>query len=233
MAQKFACEVTEVQDHGQHVYSVYLHPASPAPRFLAGQFLHLALDTYEPGDYWPDSRVFSIASPPAQRSLLRITYAVKGVFTSRMEVELGQGRQVWVKMPYGEFTIAGTDVCLIAGGTGVTAFAAFLSELPPDHPHQVTLFYGARDPDLLLYRPLVEEAAARCPQLKATFMAEQQAGADCLPGRLSAECVLDSLPDPLGVTYYLSGPPEMLRVFTLGLRQHGVPQNHIRMDAWE
>src|SRR5512137_1921961 len=107
MPQKLRCEVSEVIDHGERVYSVLLAPEKPAPRFLPGQFLHLALDPFRPGDFWPDSRVFSIANSPAERDRLRITYAVKGAFTARMEAELAAGREAWVKLPYGEFTIAG------------------------------------------------------------------------------------------------------------------------------
>ena len=153
MPQRIACRVVEVVQHGDRVYSVLLHPATPAPRFLPGQFLHLALDGFQPGDFWPDSRVFSIASPPSDRELLRITYAVKGRYTTRMETELHPEREVWIKLPYGEFIVdREKDVCLLAGGTGMTAFTAFLGELPAGHKHQVELFYGARRPELLIYR---------------------------------------------------------------------------------
>ena len=131
MPQKLRCEVLNVVDHGERVYSVFLKPDSPSPRFRGGQFLHLALDPYTPGDFWPESRVFSIASAPGDRNLLRITYAVKGQFTSRMEAELCPGREVWIKLPYGEFTVnPESNACLLAGGTGITAFTAFLSGLP-------------------------------------------------------------------------------------------------------
>ena len=59
MPQKLRCEVAEVLNHGEGVYSVFLKVDSPAPRFLPGQFLHLALDEYKPGDFWPDSHTFS------------------------------------------------------------------------------------------------------------------------------------------------------------------------------
>ena len=64
--------------HGERVYTLALRPERPVPRFRAGQFLHLALDPYDPTGFWPESRVFSIASPPAQRDSVRITYAVHG-----------------------------------------------------------------------------------------------------------------------------------------------------------
>ncbi len=235
MPLKIPCKVAGIMDHGEHVYSVFLKPENPAPRFLPGQFLHLALEKYSPGDFWPDSRSFSIASAPVERQLLRITYAVKGQFTGRMEAELCLGRKVWVKMPYGEFIVNGDkDVCLLAGGTGITAFTAFLAGLPAEHPHEVHLFYGVRRPDMLIYRPLVEATQQRCARLQVRFLAEEQArGTDCLPGRIDAAAIFESVPDPLLLIYYLAGPPEMIRVLTSDLVQRGVTPGWIIADAWE
>jgi ferredoxin-NADP reductase len=234
MPLKLRCQVTEILNHGEKVYSAFLKPEKPAPRFLPGQFLHLALDDYSPGDFWPDSRPFSIASTPEDRHLLRITYAVKGLFTQRMESELHPGRQVWIKMPYGEFIVgANDDVCLLAGGTGITAFTAFLGALSPDYPHSVCLFYGARCPDLLIYRSLVETARKSCSNLKVWFLVEQDAkGNDYVLGRIDAPTVYNSLPDPLSCTYYLAGPPAMISDLTVGLVQYGVAPNRIIADAW-
>ena len=233
MPQKILSRVKEVVNHGERVYSIFLIPVSPIPRFLPGQFLHLALDPYIPGDFWPESRVFSIASAPSERHLLRLTYAVKGQFTSRMEAELCPGHEVWLKLPYGEFTIdTSSDACLLAGGTGITAFTAFLAGLPADYPHHVHLFYGARRPELLIYRSLAESAAERCPNLRNVFLAEQ-ASIDCQPGRIDPDIVWKNLPNPLVYIYYLAGPPEMLRVLTHELHEHGVAANHLVTDAWE
>ena len=115
VAQKLACQVERIIHHGGHVYTVDLGPERPAPRFRPGQFLHLALDAYDPSGFWPESRVFSIASSPMQRDRLRITYSVQGRFTARMEKELAEGQWVWIKLPYGEFVVEDTrDVVLFA-----------------------------------------------------------------------------------------------------------------------
>jgi methane monooxygenase component C len=235
MPRKLKCDVTEILDHGERVYSVFLEPEDLAPHFLPGQFLHLALDNYIPGDFWPDSRPFSIASDPADRRQLRITYAVKGQFTRRMEAELRPGRIVWVKMPYGEFVIKGDkEVCLLAGGTGVTAFTAFLAGLFAEHRDCIHLFYGARLPDLLIYRSLIETAAKRCPSLKVHFLVEEGSeGTNCLPGRIETDAVLASISNPLTLTYYLAGPPGMVHSLTSGLSQRGIPSSRIIADAWE
>ena len=152
-----------------------------------------------------------------------------------MEQELQAGSQVWVKMPYGDFTIpAKQNVCLMAGGTGVTAFTAFLAGLSANCPQHVHLFYGARHPDLLIYRPQIKAAALCCPGLHVHYFVEQDfSGTDCRPGRIEAETVFGSVPEPLSLCYYLAGPPGMIQGITSGLSQRGVPPKHIIADAWE
>jgi ferredoxin-NADP reductase len=235
MPQKLRCEVEEVIPHGERVYSLILRPERPVMRFLPGQFLHLTIEDYQAGDFWPDSRVFSIASSPAERDHLRITYAVKGNFTSRMEAELHPGRAVWVKLPYGDFIITPErEVCILAGGTGITAFTAFISGLGADYPDRVSLFYGARRPDLLIYRSLVETVARGCPNLQAHFLVEEEyEGTDCLQGRIEARRVWEFLLAPLKVHYYLSGPPDMLHALRAELHGRNVPASQIHIDAWE
>ena len=233
MPQKLRCKVVDVINHGEHAYSVSLKPDSLAPRFSAGQFLHLALDAYQPGDFWPESRPFSIASSPVDRSLLTITYAVKGQFTTRMEAEIRPGRDVWIKLPYGEFTIStDRDSCLLAGGTGVTAFTAFLGGLTPDYRRSVYAFYGARKPELLIYRPMIEAAAKRCTNLKTYFLIEEEEIPDSVKGRINLDIVWQSIPTPLSITYYLSGPPVMLKTLSEALQNCGIPPAQIVIDAW-
>ncbi len=223
MPQKLRCRVSEILNHGDRVYSIFLKPEDLVPRFYPGQFLHLALDAYAPGDFWPDSRSFSIASSPADRQRLRITYAVKGQFTGRMEAELHPGREIWVKMPYGEFIVdPGQDVCLLAGGTGVTAFTAFLSGLSGEHRHQIYLFYGARCPGLLIYRSLIETSQAQHPDLHVWYLAEQDVGDDdCIEGRINSAIIFRSIPHPRSIIYYLAGPPDMVNDLTSGLGKLG------------
>jgi len=237
-AQKLRCQVTRLVDHGEHVYTVDLRPERPAPRFRPGQFLHLALDEYDPSGFWPESRVFSIASAPAQRDLLRISYSVRGRFTTRMERELAEGSRVWVKLPYGEFVVQdNSDVVLFAGGTGITAFTAFLDSLTPTFGHSVFLAYGARRSTLLIYKEMLDQRAAELPQFQRHYFVERpdaesaQLGAS--EGRPVVAAVWSALPNSTAATFYLSGPPPMLKAFALDLQARGVGSEAIRTDAWE
>lgn len=232
--QKIRCTLTQIIDHGDHVYSLFLSPERRLPRFLPGQFLHLALDEYQPGDFWPDSRVFSIASSPLD-PILRITYAVKGAFTARMEAELTLDRQVWVKMPFGEFMISNdSPICLLAGGTGITAFTAFLTGLQAPYPYPVYLFYGARSQDLLIYRHQLNAVRILCPNFHFWCLTEQKSSlADDRVGRIDLETVWEKCPHTSNLNYYLSGPPLMLSTLTAGLQAKNIPSDQIHTDAWE
>jgi ferredoxin-NADP reductase len=228
VVRKIACVVRDVTDHGERVYTVELRPSAAVTRFRPGQFLHLALDAYAPGGFWPESRVFSIASSPRERDRLSITYAVKGAFTTRMERELAPGGRVWVKLPYGEFVVdPGTDAVLFAGGTGVTAFTAFLQSLQPGQATRVLLFYGARKPDLFVYGSLVEACALDVPSLAYRLVCEET------DGRLRVDAAWPAIEALHNPVFYLSGPPQMLAALTAQLREHGVSPDNIRTDAWE
>jgi ferredoxin-NADP reductase len=228
VVRRIACTVQRVIDHGERVYSVELAPSLPVPRFRPGQFLHLALDAADRDGFWPESRVFSIASSPDERDRLAITYAVKGPFTSRMERELAPGGPAWVKLPYGEFFVDPTrDAVLFAGGTGVTAFTAFVGSLTSDHDRRVQLYYGARTGDLFVYGDLALDRAREIPALTSELINQET------DGRLSVDRAwptISTLDSPL---FYLSGPPVMIRALWSQLRAHGVADHDIRTDEWE
>ena len=61
----------------------------------------------------------------------------------------------------------------------------------------ITLAYGARTPDLLIYRDVVERCARRAPSLSVMYFAEDARDAPgCLPGRVSVDAVWPDRPAP-------------------------------------
>jgi len=236
VSQKLRCSVERVVAHGERVYTLALRPERRAPVFRAGQFLHLALDPYDPSGFWPDSRVFSIASSPDERDTIRLTYAVHGPFTQRMEREAVEGSQIWIKMPYGEFVVdSRRDIVLLAGGTGVTAFTAFLEDPHPVGEQSITLAYGARTAPLLIYREVTERCAGRTPALSVIYFVEDGRGAPAgaIHGRVSVDVVWRTVARPLLAEYYISGPPSMLKSIAGDLRARNVAPEAIHIDAWE
>jgi ferredoxin-NADP reductase len=211
-------------------------------RFRPGQFVHVALDEYDSSRHWPESRVFSVASAPSDPHGMRLTISRQGRFTSRLLEEVGPGRTLWCKGPYGEFEVHANDpdapVALVAGGTGITPFCAFMEEAllhPETIAARVRLFYGARTAALLLYTGLVERCTAALPRFDAFLFAEEGepppgVGRGRLDMRRIAE---DSSQDP-GTRFYLSGPPAMIATFTRYLREvRCLPPENVLVDAWE
>jgi len=241
--QKLPCLVERIINHGDQVYTVILRPERPVPKFRPGQFLHLALDAYDASGFWPDSRVFSIASSPLQRDRLRITYSVRGRFTARMEAELAEENQVWIKLPYGEFIIdPGADVVLIAGGTGITAFSAFLEEMGPEVKNAVYLAYGARSRALLIDRDTIWNRARNASSFKVVFFVERNGDSRLSTGEsdpihrlgcLSVAALWPIIRSPREAIFYLSGPPAMLRDVSRDLSLLGISAGAIKVDAWE
>jgi len=229
--------VAQIEDHAPGVRSLLLATERAVPRFQPGQFMHLAIDPYDPASYWPDSRVFSIASPPQLRSEIRITVSAVGAFTWRI-MSLKQGDQVWVKLPYGDFVVEplpGKSIVLIAGGTGITPFISLLaSDAPELGP--MSVLYGVRTPELLVYSEVLEAARQRWQRFRWHAYVEEDAPAWASPGRLSVAAALsaaEKIGDLQDSVFYLSGPPEMLKSLKEGLTQAGIAAKQIRIDAWE
>ncbi|MDO9545134.1 MAG: FAD-dependent oxidoreductase [Pelolinea sp.] len=242
--QKLRCQVNKITDHGDRVYTVDLAPERPVPRFKPGQFLHLTLDDYDPSGFWPESRVFSIASSPAQRDYLKIAYSVRGRYTARMENELNPGRMVWVKLPYGDFVIRdANNVALLAGGTGITAFIAFIDGLTNEFHNNTFLAYGARKPELLLYQDLIDAKAGTNSDFHAFYFVEtddknksgstKETSGEFFTGCLSIESIWNRLENPQETTYYIAGPPAMIQAITGNLLKKDIAPEMIKVDAWE
>lgn len=245
MPRKIRCQVEAILDHGGRVYTLDLKPETSLPPFRPGQFLHLTVEDYEPASFWPESRVFSIASSPREQNRLRLCFAVKGRYTTKMEQALKVGGRVWIKLPYGEFVIdSASKAVLLAGGTGVSAFTAFLEALTPTSAQAVTLVYGARAPALFLFQPLICAQLASVAKLDALFFSEtpdedftQRMAAlprapRCYAGRIAMDTVWPQLESPADRVFYLSGPPSMLQTISTELRTRGITEEQIRTDAW-
>jgi NAD(P)H-flavin reductase len=58
-------------------------------------------------------------------------------------------------------------------------------------------------------------------------------GLDYRTGRLPFDLIWRLLPRPTASTYYLSGPPEMLKSFSAKLAASGIFAKKIRNDDWE
>lgn len=230
---KIKATVIEVVKHTDSVVSYRFAPEGRVPKFRAGQFLHLALDAYHPELPWPESRVFSIASPPSERRTeLAITISVKGDYTQRMVDELKEGSTCWLKLPYGEFLFPENEsLVLIAGGVGITPYIAFLKQILEEQSDQVVaLHYGIRTKNHYLFADLLDQCVVELPNFTKVISCED-GSIDGEQGTLDIHAIHQA--SAQGALFYLSGPPAMIDQFKVQLKKFGVCSEQIRVDDWE
>jgi ferredoxin-NADP reductase len=245
MAQpvRFQATVEQVIRHTDDVATYRLRSEKRLPAFAPGQFIHLTVEHYDPASFWPESRVFSVANAVADRRTVELTVSRQGAYTSRILDTLAPGSKVWGKGPYGEFTIGATAgvrrAVLIAGGTGVTPFCAFMDAVLSNgelQPAEVMLHYGARTADLLIYRDLADACSARFPAFRVSYLAETGFVEDVVirRGRLDPRAIVAEHGDSPCTAYYLSGPKAMIDAFRAALIDDcGVTAERVLVDAWE
>jgi ferredoxin-NADP reductase len=232
--KKLSATVAGIKRHSESVIEYLFSPNSRVPSFKPGQFLHLAIDPYDPSRNWPESRVFSIANAP-ESEVIRIVISVKGRFTARMAAELKEGSTVWLKFPYGNFTFEtnGEHLVLIAGGTGISPYISLLehchtvNESPP-----ISLYYGVRNEQLAIFESFLQKCKVALPQFNFTLFCEDHAEnlAEVKPGLIDIDMILNNHSGRSD--FYLSGPPVMIDEIKKRLLSHNISAGNIFIDEW-
>ena len=237
---KLPAEVENIIHHADGVKSFIMKPLKPCPNFKPGQFLHLAIDEYDPSFHWPESRVFSIANSPTRRDKLRITFSVKGKFTQRMYDEIKTDDILWLKLPYGSFLFpySGTGIVLIAGGTGITPFVSFLEyAIDKKTNTKINLYYGVRSLEYLIFDSLLLECEINLNNFEYYIFIERNVSIknfnNVSKGMLSIQTILTDTAGNKNTVYYLSGPHQMILKFREELMGNCIPENKIKVDEWE
>lgn len=227
IVKKYRSEVVSVTNSIEGVYTVEFRSLDKPFKYDPGQFMHLALEAYDPTGQWPDSRCFSMQSSPADECI-KITYAVKGSFTKMMEAYLQTGIEVALKLPYGDlFTQphSKSNNVFIAGGTGITPFLSLFTHTSFGLYDKPLLFAGFRNQQMNLYAKELSKAKKINPGFEYKLIYEDT------DGRLNIQDILDQCVTE--ATFFISGPPVMIKTFKIFLLQAGVSQNNVLTDDWE
>lgn len=204
---------------------IYTVTFSSEKKFIyrPGQFLHLALDEYDGIGQWPESRCFSMHSNPKEE-LIKITYSVKGNFTSRMKTELYEGKDVWLKLPYGDIFDRGhskENCVFIAGGTGITPFLSLFTDDSFCEYINPKIFLGFRSKEYNIYQK--EPASVSLCVTKIYY--------ENIDGILDINSIYNECSNYS--TYFISGPPIMIKNFKKFLLENAVEENKVITDDWE
>jgi ferredoxin-NADP reductase len=133
--------------------------------FVPGQFVSF---THMVGEK-KITRAYSIAcAPGGNRFDICLNLVEDGLFSPYLFV-LKPGDPVEVSAPLGYFVLRdpGRDSVFVATGTGITPFRSILQAyLGQGDPHQITMVFGVRYEQTILYREEFEELAKQHPNFR-------------------------------------------------------------------
>ena len=211
-------------------------PAATEFTFTPGQFVSVV----EQDNGKEITRAYSIASPRGgNRFELCLNHVSDGVVSSYL-FGLNPGDEIQIGEPLGYFTVRhpGHRLVFVATGTGVAPFRSMLLEhLPKTHPH-VTLLFGVRHENALLYREELEQLAQQYPTF--CFLPTVTRPTQDWKGRsgrvqthLDEALAMHAYEDPSSVDVYICGMPQMVDEVRKLLKARGFDRKQIIYEKYE
>ncbi|MGI5937127.1 MAG: ferredoxin--NADP reductase [Oscillospiraceae bacterium] len=178
--------------------------------FSAGQYVSVFLDV----DGRRINRPYSICSSPRESLEGKYELAVKlvpGGIASQYILDNWQvGTKVEVSGPVGEFDYQplrdARTVIGIAGGSGITPFLSFAKAIVDgEEDFNLTLLYGSRTEDGIIFREEFDDLAARCERIKVVHVLSDEEREGFEHGFITAELIRKYAPEGK-YSVFLCGP---------------------------
>lgn len=225
MVRKQEAEVVSISQKMEGVYTLEIKSLGRKFVYQPGQFLHLAIDAYDPSSNWPESRCFSMQSSPQEENI-RITYTVSGSYTKRMANELKIGSKVMLKLPFGDlFTKEHhkEKSVFIAGGTGITPFLSLFTHESFKAYEAPQIYLGFRSKSFHIYQEELNNLKNKNASVQLFYQDTD--------GILDIEKIFQE--NGIEASYFISGPQLMIKIFKQSLINYGVSENSVLTDDWE
>lgn len=208
-----------------------------------GQFIMIAFevdDLENPGKRKIVKRAYSLCSSPVDGEFIEICFnRVPDGFISKILYDVPKGSDLEVTGPYGHFTYTegqSNNVLLLCAGLGITpmrAIARFIVD--KQLPASLTLLYGVRKPENIVFHTEMEELMKKYANFKAHFTISRPEGTTWKgdTGRVNKEYILKYAPDIKEKLTYICGPPEFVKDMIRTLKDDlQVPATQIKTEAW-
>lgn len=188
----------------------------------------------------PVNRAYSISSSPkeALKGFYDLTVkCVEGGLVSRYILDTWKaGTPVEVSAPEGDFDYVplrdAPHVIAVAGGSGITPFLSFAKAIVDgDEDFSMTLLYGSRTADAILYREEFDRLAAATDKLNVVHVLSHEERDGYEHGFVTAELIQKYAPaEPYSV--FLCGPQQMYRFVDGELEKLGLERKYIRHELF-
>ena len=214
-------------------YVLRREDGKPLPYFRAGQYVSLKL----PLDGSFVTRSYSLCSSP--KDALKGEYAITvrsnpgGFVADRLLMELKEGDKLVSSGPQGFFYYEKLrdekQVIGLAGGSGITPFLSMARAIAEGiEDFKLTLLFGSRDEDNILFREELDEIAAACPKFKVIHVLSEEEKEGFESGFITAELIQKYAPEAEKYSVYLCGPEAMYKFLKPEIAKLGLPERLFR-----
>jgi ring-1,2-phenylacetyl-CoA epoxidase subunit PaaE len=218
------------------------HPDKKSIPYKAGQFLTLIL----PVEGKKVRRSYSLCSDPAESTRLSVTVKrVEGGLVSNYLLDnLKEGQEIEVMEPLGNFNLVpepgnSRHIVLFGGGSGITPLMSMLKAVLREEPNsRVTLLYGNRDEDSVIFKKELEKLQAAHPdRLQVEYIYSQPKHHCEYRGRMNQSLILKifqrlQFTKPAEARYYMCGPDGMMEEVRKALNVLHVPADRIFRESF-
>jgi ferredoxin-NADP reductase len=242
--------VAAIVDESRDVKSFYLMPVEgrPLSPYAPGQYLTFRL-RMSPGESLV--RCYSLSDRPRE-DYFRVTVKRVPAPRDRSDVPAGRGSNYFhdrvevgdvldVRAPAGMFLVdplANEPIVLVGGGIGVTPLVSMLNAIvQAGRRRDVYVLFGFRNGREQPFRDHLQKLAQENANIRlhVSYSAPQAADVHYRDynhrGRVTIERVRDALPSN-NFRFYVCGPSGMMESLVPALWDWGVPESHVRFEAF-
>jgi ferredoxin-NADP reductase len=226
---KFETNFQEIIQRTNDVTS-FRFPRPEGLEYKPGQFLFVTL---KQGDK-ELSKHFSFSSSPTEKDHIEFTKKLTDHEYSEALKAVKVGDWARIDAPYGQFTFEGEypKIALLGGGIGITPFISICKNATDKGlNNKITLFYGCRTENDIVFRKEFEDLAQKNKNLKLVFTLNeatpQWKGAT---GIINADMVKRELPDYKETIFYACGPPPMVKAMEALIESLGLPKTQLKLE---
>lgn len=208
--------------------------------FGAGKYITV----FETIEGMPVTRAYSISSSPKDslegKYVLTIKLVDGGLMSKYIFDTWEVGTKVEVSAPSGNFEYqplrdAKKVICL-AGGSGITPFVSMANAVNDgDEDFEMTLLYGSRNYENILFREELDELAKQCDKINVVHVLSDENAEipeGCEKGFITAELIKKYAPENEPYSVFLCGPQQMYAFVDKELEKLELPKKYIRHEMF-
>lgn len=177
---------------------------------------------------------FSFSSSPTEKDHIEFTKKLSDSEFSQTMKDAKVGDWARIDAPYGSFTFDGEmpKIALLGGGIGITPFISICKNATDKGlNNKITLFYGCRTEQDIVFRKEFEELAQKNKNLKLIFsLNEPTPDWKGATGNINAEMIKRELPDYKETVFYSCGPPPMVKAMEVLVETLGLSKEKLRLE---